>query len=54
MTKEEFRVNFVKMLWFLDKKLRDIGLTIQEFQPWFSFDHNFASLWASTAQIATG
>jgi hypothetical protein len=46
MTKAEFRDNFKQMLWALHKKLADCGISMQEFQPWFSWDHNFAQEYA--------
>lgn len=46
MTKVEFRDNFKQMLWVLHKKLSDYGTSMQEFQPWFSWDHNFAQEYA--------
>ena len=46
MTKDEFRDNFKQMLWKLHQKLTDHGISMQEFQPWFSWDHNFAQEYA--------
>jgi len=46
MTKEEFRENFRRMLWVLHGKLEEYGLSMQEFQPWFSWDHNYAQEYA--------
>lgn len=46
MTKEEFRWNFWKMLWALHYKLQQNGMSMASFQPWFSFDHNFAQDYA--------
>jgi hypothetical protein len=46
MTKEEFRWNFWKMLWALHGKLVQAHTSMHSFQPWFSFDHNFAQEYA--------
>lgn len=46
MTKQEFRDNFRKMLWALHGRLAEYGYDIQTFQPWFSWDHNFAQEYA--------
>ncbi len=58
MTKEEFRMNFQKMLWALDSKLTAKGYTMQQFQPWFSWDHNYAQEYAdltfSPAEVPAG
>ena len=46
MTREEFRENFRAMLWALHGILADYGYGMQDFQPWFSWDHNFAQEYA--------
>lgn len=46
MTKEEFRDNFRTMLWALHDQLAEYHLSMQQFQPWFSWDHNFAQEYA--------
>lgn len=47
MTSEEFRENFRRMLWVMHQKLADQGLSMQSFQPWFSWDHNYAQEYAN-------
>jgi hypothetical protein len=46
MTKEEFRENFRAMLWALHGILAYYGYGMQDFQPWFSWDRNFAQEYA--------
>lgn len=47
MTSAEFRENFRRMLWEMHKQLDAQGLSMQDFMPWFSWDHNYAQEYAN-------